>query len=156
MKTLILYATKYGAAREIAARIAAQMDDAVLHDLKQGGIPDLGGFDCVIIGSSLYAGSIRKEAKVFLAKYADQLRDKKIGLFLSGMAKSDEQKYFKDNFPSDVLQGAAAVSFLGGIFDPKKAGAVARLIMKAVTKQSGYVEAIDDEKVKQFAALMKI
>ena len=32
MKTLILYATKYGAAREIAKRIAEKMGGAALHD----------------------------------------------------------------------------------------------------------------------------
>ena len=155
MRTLILYATKYGATQDIATRIASHMGGAVLHNLKQGGVPDLAGFDYVLIGSSLYAGSIRKEAKVFLAQNAGQLRGKKIGLFLSGMAKSDEQKYFKDNFPSDLLQEAAAACFLGGIFDPQKAGAMERLIMKAVTKQAGYVDAIDHEKIKQFVELMK-
>jgi len=154
MRTLILYATKHGAAREIAESISEQIGDVVLHDLKQGSIPVLDGFDCVIIGSSLYAGSIRKEAKVFLAQHAAQLQGKKLGLFLSGMAQSDEKKYFADNFPADILQKATAVSFLGGIFDPQKANAMERLIMKAVTKKSGYVRAIDDEKVKQFAALM--
>jgi menaquinone-dependent protoporphyrinogen IX oxidase len=32
MKTLILYATKHGAAREIAQRIAIRLDGAVVHD----------------------------------------------------------------------------------------------------------------------------
>ena len=155
MRTLILYATKYGATCKIAESIADSMGGAVLHDLKQGGIPALAGFDCVIIGSSLYAGSIRKEAKVFLAQNADQLSGKRLGLFLSGLAKSDEQKYFRDNFPADLLEKAKAACFLDGIFDPKKAGAVERLIMKAVTKQSGYVSTIDEAKIKQFAALMQ-
>ena len=35
MKTIILYATKYGAAAEIARRIAAHIDGAIVHDLKQ-------------------------------------------------------------------------------------------------------------------------
>jgi len=154
MRTLILYATKYGATQEIAEAISGQIGGAVLHDLKQGETPPLADFDCVIIGSSLYAGSIRKEAKVFLAQNAAQLRGKKLGLFLSGMAQGDEQKYFTDNFPPDMLQETTAASFLGGIFDPQKAGAMERLIMKAVTKKSGYVRTIDDEKIKQFAARM--
>ena len=154
MNTLILYATKHGATREIAERIADNMSSAVLHDLKQSNIPKLEGFDCVIIGSSLYAGFIRKEAKVFLAQNADKLLNKKIGLFLSGMAKSDEKKYFDDNFPKSILQAAKAASFLGGTFDPSKAGKMERLIMKVVTKQSEYTNTIDDEKIKQFAKSM--
>ena len=156
MNTLILYATKYGAAREIAERIADNMGGAVLHDLKQSHIPNLEEFDCVIIGSSLYAGFIRKEAKAFLAQNTDKLLNKKIGLFLSGMAKSDEKKYFDDNFPKSILQGAKAAVFLGGIFDPQKAGKMERFIMKVVTKQSEYVNTIDDEKIKQFAESMNL
>ena len=114
-------------------------------------MPALAGFDCVVIGSSLYAGAIRKEAKVFLVQNTGNLQGKAIGLFLSGMDKNGNEKYFADNFPTDVLQAAKATSFLGGVFDPKKANAMERLIMKAVTKQSEYVNTISDEKIKQFA-----
>jgi menaquinone-dependent protoporphyrinogen oxidase len=155
MNTLILYATKHGATREIAERIANNMGGATLHDLKQGDSPALDGFDCVIIGSSLYAGSIRKEAKAFLTKNADGLRDKKIGLFLSGMAAGDDKKYFDGNFPPSVLQSAKATSFLGGIFDPEKANAMERVVMKAVSKQSGYINTVSDRKIVQFVKLMK-
>ena len=154
MKTLILYATKYGAAREIAERISDRMGGVVLHDLKQSSMPDLAGFDCVIIGSSLYAGSIRKEAKAFLAQHISSLRQKTIGLFLSGMAAGDEAKYFADNFPGDILQSAKASRFLGGIFDPKKAGRMERMVIKIVTKKSEYTNTIDEEKIRTFAETM--
>jgi len=156
MNTLILYATKHGAAQEIAKRIANQMDGAVLHDLKEGHLPALASFDCVIIGSSLYAGSIRKEAKAFLAQNATQLDGKQVGLFLSALSTGEEaKKVFDTNFPAELLQKAKAVSSLGGIFDPKKANIAERLIMKVVTKQSGYISTVDDEKIRQFVALMK-
>ncbi|MCL2402599.1 MAG: flavodoxin domain-containing protein, partial [Oscillospiraceae bacterium] len=111
--------------------------------------------DCIILGSSVYAGSIRKEAKAFLAKNADALQDQKFGLFLSGLEYSEEKKYFDGNFPQDMLQSAKAASFLGGIFDPQKANAIERTVMKAVSKQSGYMNLISEEKIKQFAEIMK-
>ena len=150
VKTLILYATKHGAAREIAQRIARLIDGSVLHDLKQGGVPPLAEYDCIIIGGSVYAGMLRKEAKTFLPQNADALRGKRLGLFLCGMDASREQAYFKANFPPDILQAAKAASFMGGIFDPKKAGVMGRLIMKAVAKQAVYTDTIDDGKIKQF------
>lgn len=155
MKTLILYATKHGAAAEIAKRIAEKIDGAVIHDLKQNNIPDLAGFDCVIVGSSVYAGMFRKEAKAFLSQNTEVLRQKKLGLFLSGMSSGEEQKIFADNVPKDLLESARTTVMPGGIFDPKKAGFIARLIMKAVTKQSGYVDTIDNGKIKDFAEVMK-
>lgn len=150
MKTMILYATKHGAAYEIAQRIAGRISGSVVYDLKQNNIPPLTQFDCIIIGSSLYAGMIQKEAKEFLSKNADVLCSRRLGLFLSGIDASKEETYFETNFPQDILQAAAVKSFLGGIFDPKKAGRMERLIMKMIAKQSKYMSNIFDDKIKQF------
>ena len=157
MKTIILYATKYGATGEIAGRIAEKLDGAVMHDLKQKPIPALSGFDCVIIGSALYAGMIRKEAKAFLSANADALREKKIGLFLSGMETSGdhEKTYFETNFSPELLQAAKAKALTGGIYDPKKANFFERAIFKLAAKQSAYSDKIDDEKIARFAEEMK-
>ena len=155
MNTLILYATKHGATKEIAQRIANSLGGATLHDLKLGSVPALAGFDCVIIGSSLYAGSIRKEAKAFLSKPIGDLADKKVGLFLCGMDVNGENKYFDLNFPKNILSLAKASGMMGGIYDPQKAGMFERLIMKVVTKKSAYTNTINDEKIKQFAEVMK-
>jgi menaquinone-dependent protoporphyrinogen oxidase len=153
MNTLILYATKYGATQEIAQRIKNRMDNAVLHNMKDKKNPEFDKFDCVVIGSSLYAGSIRKEAKKFMALYADNLKGKKIGLFLSGIGGRDEKSertYINNNFP-DVILKASKVSFvLGGAFDPKKAGLFDRIIMRIVTRKSGYIDTISDKKIALF------
>jgi len=153
MKALILYASKYGAAKEIAQRIADKMGEAAICDLKQSNIPSLSAFDCVIIGSSVYAGSIRKEAKVFAAENADELCKKPLGLFLSGFA--EDGNYYEKNFPPKILQAVKARGFLGGIFDPKKANGFERFIIKIVMKKAEYVESIDDEKIDIFVNEIK-
>ena len=155
MKTIVFYATKYGAAGEIAQRIVNKINGAVIHDLKQGSVPDLATFDCIIIGASVYAGMIRKEAKAFVSQNTSALLEKKLGLFLSGMGESGEKEYFEKNFPPDILQAAKALSFLGGIFNPQKANFIERLIMKVVTKQSGFVSNISDSKIERFVETMK-
>jgi len=150
MKTLILYATKYGAAHEIAERIADRMGDATTHDLGQSNIPDIAGYDCIVVGSSIYAGMIRKEAKVFLSQNTDSLCNKRFGLFISGMDSSGEKGFFDANIPQNILQNAKATGFLGGIYDPKKAGFLERFIMKAVSGQSKYTNTINDGGIKEF------
>lgn len=155
MKAIILYATKHGAAKEIAERIAKRLPGSMIYDLKDGGIPPVSQFDCVVLGSSIYAGAIHKEAKTFLTNNADTLRDKCLGLFLSGMDASREKEFFDANFPAEVLQTATVKSFLGGIFDPKKAGLIERFIMKAVAKQSAYSDTILDDKIGQFAEVIE-
>jgi hypothetical protein len=62
---------------------------------------------------------------------------------------------FAENVPKDLIESAKATVMPGGMFDPKKAGFIARLIMKAVTKQSGYVDTIDNDKITHFAEEMK-
>lgn len=152
MKTLILYATKYGAAYEIARRIADKIADSVIFNLKDSNIPPISRFDCVIIGSSLYAGMIQKSAKSFVSQNAKELKMVKLGLYLSGMGPEPEKynAYFEGNFPSDILYSASAKEFLGGIYDPKKAGFIDRMIYKAVSKQSDYVNTISDAGIDEF------
>ena len=154
MKTIILYATKHGAAAEIAQRIANKIDGAVIHNLKQD-IPSLADFDCIIIGSSVYAGMIRKEAKKLLRKNENTLQEKKLGLFLCGIGAGGEKEYFEKNFPSELLQKAKASSFLGGIFDPQKAGVIERFIIKIVTKKTRYINTIDDDKIEPFVRALQ-
>jgi len=154
-KTIILYATKHGAAAEIARRIADMISGAVVHDLKHNNIPDLAGFDCVIIGSSVYAGMFRKEAKAFLSQNAEVLKNKTLGLYVSGMSQNEGKKIFADNVPNDVLDSAKTAVSLGGIFDPKKAGFFERLIMKVAAKQSDYSDTIDNDRIKEFVEVMK-
>ncbi|MDR2572313.1 MAG: flavodoxin domain-containing protein [Oscillospiraceae bacterium] len=154
MKTIILYATKYGATAEIAMRLAEKIGDAVVQDLKLP-IPELTEYDCIIIGSSVYTGMFHKEAKTFLLSNTEKLKNKKIGLYASGMSKSEADKVFADNIPTELLQSANTAMLLGGIFDPKKANFIERLIMKVVTKQSGYIEALDNEKITTFSEVMK-
>jgi len=155
MKTLIIYATKHDATAKLANQIAGQIEFSFVHNLKQGTTPSIDEYDCVIIGSPVYAGTIHKEVKAFIEQNAKTLCEKKLGLFLSGMDASGEEKYFDDNFSTDILQAATAKSVLGGIFDPQKAGFFERLIMKIATKQSGYTSTIDDNKIRLFAECIK-
>jgi len=154
MKTIILYATKHGATAEIASRIANNIENTTVHNLEQP-TPDLAEYDCIIIGSAVYAGMFRKEVKTFFAQNSNILKTKKLGFFASGMSKSESDKVFAENVPDELLQAAKVSMVLGGIFDPKKANFAERLIMKAVTKQSGYVDAIDDEKIDEFVGAIK-
>jgi len=154
MKTIILYATKHGATAEIARRIADKIENTTVHNLEQPA-PDLAEYDCIIIGSAVYAGMFRKEVKTFFAQSSNILKTKKLGLFACGMSKSESDKVFTENVPDELLQATKASMLLGGIFDPEKANFAEKLIMKAVTKQSGYIDTIDDEKIEKFVEVIK-
>ena len=151
MQTLIVYATKYGATRQIAESIAAEMGGAVLCDLSNGEAALLAEYDCVIIGSPLMAGAVRKEVKAFAMAHVNELATKKLGIFLSGLQAEGLEEYLSNNFLAELIDAAMAKALLGGIYDPEKCGFFARLIMKAATKRTQYTSTIDAEKIKAFA-----
>lgn len=150
MKTLILYATKYGAAREIANRIAKRMGDATVLELGKDQIPALDGFDRVVIGSSVYAGQLRKEAKEFVQGNAEALCKAPLGLFVSGLAPDGEERYLTENYPAEVVAHAKAKAMLGGIHDPKKESLFERLVMRIIVKSSTYTSTVTDDKIAAF------
>jgi len=149
MKTIIVYATKHGAAGILAQRIAEKMKGAVVCNLEKDNV-NLDEYECVIIGSSVYAGRARKQTKEFISKNMENLLKKKVGLFLSCLETVNEKTYFESNYPPEILQAAKAKCSPGGIFDPKKAGAIERLIIKIIKKKVNYIDTIDNIKIDQF------
>lgn len=156
MKTLILYATKYGATKEIAGRIAARIPGSTVCDLKSSSIPSVSQFDCIILGSSLYVGKIRKEAKVFITRNTEALSEKKIGLFLSGLEPEHTKEFFANNFPEILFQNAKATAFLGGIYNPQKGSAFDKFLLKAAKKPAGSMNTVSDEEITRFAEEMTV
>jgi len=151
MKALIVYATKHGATKQIAEQLAEYLGGADLVDVGAGETASLTEYDCVLLGSPLTAGSIRKEVGAFVRQHAGELGGKRLGLFVSGLQGEDEDSYFQQNFPPELLAAARAKAFLGGVFDPAKCGFVARKIIKAASKLEGYTNTIDPARVEAFA-----
>lgn len=84
--TLIAYATKYGATREIAERIGLVLQNngfqnAVMN-VKE--VNDLAAYRTIVLGSAVYIGGWRKEAVRFLKDNADLLAERLVWLFSSG------------------------------------------------------------------------
>ena len=150
MKTLIIYSTKYGATKKIAEDIAKDIEGATLLDIQSDASPSIAGFDCVVIGSSLMAGMIGGNLKTFVKEHAEELKSKRLGLFLSGLSKESEDEFFRGNFSPDILEMAQAKAFLGGIYDPAKCGFVARRIIKTVAKLDSYTDTIDQAGIQEF------
>lgn len=155
MKTLILYATKHGATREIAERIAKQIGAATLFHLKDGTLPQLDEYDAILIGSPVYAGQVRSEVKTFAAQHTDTLKTKTLGLFLSGINQEGMASYLETNYPKDIVAHAKATAMPGGVFDPAKAGFFEKLIMRAVAKKTTYTNTLSDEEIKRFAEALQ-
>ncbi len=155
MKTLIIFASKYGGTRVVAGKIAREMDHPQLCELGKDQLPDVNQFDCIIIGSPLYAGSIHKNLAAFIKTHMDTLLHKKLGIFIAGLENSERDTPFTENFPEPLLKHAAAKEMTGGISDPKTLGFFTRILMRMITKTPDYHSTVSEEKIKKFTGVLK-
>jgi menaquinone-dependent protoporphyrinogen oxidase len=96
MTVLVAFASKHGSTREIALRIAGQLErsgvKAVARPVKDAG--ELSAYDAFVVGSALYFGSWMKEASDFVRAQAGSLANRPLWLFSSGplgTSPTDEQ-----------------------------------------------------------------
>ncbi len=77
MKTLILFSSRDGQTREIAANIATELQEkgveTQLSNLHRAGDVDWSAYDKVVIGASIRYGHFHPSLKAFVEKHADAL-----------------------------------------------------------------------------------
>ena len=82
MKTLILFASRYGATEEIAYMLKSAVGgDVTVCNVRERGI-SLAEYDTVIIGSCVYMFKLDKHIKRFLRRNEKTLMGKRLGLYL--------------------------------------------------------------------------
>jgi menaquinone-dependent protoporphyrinogen oxidase len=86
MNVLVAHASKHGATKGIAERIAAQLraegHKAAARPVEAVG--DLDGYDAFVIGSAVYGGHWTQEATEFVRRHRVLLADRPVWLFSSG------------------------------------------------------------------------
>jgi menaquinone-dependent protoporphyrinogen oxidase len=86
MRVLVVYASRYGATRGIAERLARTLTDAGrpadVADVSE--VADLARYDAFVIGSAAYMGSWLEEATEFANTNLEELASRPVWLFSSG------------------------------------------------------------------------
>lgn len=133
MATLIAYATKHGCTEKCARELQKQLGKADLWNLKDGE-PDLSKYDTVILGASVYATMPRKPIKAFAQKHTQELKSKKLGLFLCCMADGEQgEKQLAAAYPPELRSAARAKGVLGGGFNISDMGTFERFVVQKVS-----------------------
>ena len=153
MKTLIIYASKYGTVADCATHLKSKLaSDVTLVDVKKINKDlDLEQFDTIIIGGSIYAGSISKALKLFCTENLEQLCQKNIGLFLCCGQMSEANEFFTKNFPSKLLEHAKITKAFGSEARLEKMKLLDKSILKAVTKGNFSSFEISYDNIAKFA-----
>ena len=153
MKTLIVYASKYGFTTDCVNLLKNKLQGEVTTvDInKVTSQLSLKEFDTVIIGGSIYVGKVSKKLREFCEKNLDALNQKKIGLFLCCALVENEAQFFTDNFPASLLENAKAKKTFGSDARLEKMGFLDKTLIKAVTKGDFSSFKISEENIDAFA-----
>lgn len=102
MKILVAYASRHGATAEIAERIALGLRDAGMDGEARPAaeVDDLSPYDAVVVGSAAYTFHWLREARKFVERHQQALRERPVWLFSSGPLGTD----LVDEDGNDVLE----------------------------------------------------
>jgi len=153
MKTLIVYASKYGCTADCANSLKKKLsDDTMLVDINNAPKPlDVNAYDTIIIGGSVYVGRVSKKLRAFCENNLDALLKKNIGVFLCSALADQFNDTLKNNFPVLLLDNAKAIRLFGSEARLEKMNFMDKMMIKAVTKGdfSGFI--ISNDSIDEFA-----
>jgi menaquinone-dependent protoporphyrinogen oxidase len=156
MKTIVVYDTKYGSTRETALKLAKAIGEGVSTcDLSKEGAPNISGFDAVLLGGPVYAGSWSKRASAFARGNQEALAKKRFAAFSTGFAKEKGMEALKGALPAPLAQSAVALSSLGGAIIFSRMNPIERFIMKAISKSSADSSSVDEAAIAGLARDIK-
>jgi len=153
MKTLIIYASKYGCTADCAINLKSRLNsDVTVLDIKNiSKNTNCSDYDTIIIGSSVYVGKIAKPLRGFCENNKDTLMKKRIGIFLCCALPEDVIKVLNENFPSALLKHASTTKAFGSEARLDKMSFVDKMIIKAFTKGDFSKFKVSSERIDDFA-----
>jgi menaquinone-dependent protoporphyrinogen oxidase len=154
MKTLILYATKYGSVEKVANLIAEKIPNCILKNVKEKNDFQLNDFERIIIGGSIYIGKIQQQITQFCQENKETLLQKEVGIFICAM-NTDNEMQLNHSFQEELLKHSKIAAILGGEFHFEKMNFLERTIVKKIAKISESVSKLDFEKIERFCETMK-
>lgn len=143
MKGIIIYKSKYGAAKQYAQWFGEGMGFEVvsLNDMKGKNVKE---YDCFVVGSSIYMG--RSKAAKWVRDNWEGIKDKKVFFFSVGDTNPDNEKevgeIWKVNLP-DEIRGKVMCRHFRGRSSYRGMSATDRLIMNFATMM------VKDQKEKE-------
>jgi len=141
MKTLIVYASKYGFTKKcvdvLKEKIKGQVD---VLDLKEEQPIVLSNYNQIVIGGPIYVGKVHKSIRQFCDSHVETLRNKRIGLFLTCAFSENFQQQLKNSFPSRLIEVALVKKCFGGEMNITKMKLFDRIITNMVRKMTAKEE----------------
>jgi len=153
VKTIIIYATKYGSV-EKAARILKEKlgGEVALVNLMKEKAPSFSEYDRIVLGGSVYVGKVQKELTAYINNNLPELLKRKIGLFVCAAQEPEVVKQeLEAAYPQELYLHAEATAHLGYEFDFSKMSFVDKTVTKMIAKTKESKFALSEEAIANFA-----
>ncbi|MHB9142378.1 MAG: flavodoxin domain-containing protein [Paludibacter sp.] len=153
MRSLIIYATKYGCVEKAANMLKSKMNGEVfLVNITEEKVPSLDDFDNVILGGSIYIGKIQKTLTNYIKSNLPFLLHKRIGLFIcAGESEPVRTKELAEAFPAELFNHAAAKEVFGHELCYEKLNVLDKLIMRSIKGVTKSSSDLSEQKIENFA-----
>lgn len=134
LKTLIVYDSRYGCTEKCAQMIGSKLGNAVVVNVNNAP-EDIGFYDVIIIGGSIYMGKIQRSIKKFIERHIKVLLKKTVGLFISCMFVGERGKeQLQKAFNKELYEKAKVKDFFGGEITYSKMKFFDRLLIRLFRK----------------------
>jgi menaquinone-dependent protoporphyrinogen oxidase len=158
MKTAIIYASSHGTSEKVANIIKEQLNSATVQifNLEGKQAIDISGYDTIVIGGSIHAGSIQGRVKKFIANNASALVQKKVALFLCCMNEKEEQAEFNNVFPEALRSHSAYNAIVGGEYLFERMNFIEKFLVRKISKVSSNLSKLRDKEINNLVASIKV
>ena len=155
MKILIAYSTKYGTTKKcvdyLKDKLTGDVDVIFIDKDKK---TDLTKYDCFIVGGSIYMGLLRSATRKFCEKYLEQLKTKKLGLFVCHMDKDTPADELIEKHYPQLVEHAVAKSGFGGATKISEMNRFHKFIFLKVAKTTEDEDFINYSEIDKFADII--
>ena len=146
MKTLIVYKSKHGAAKEVASYISQKLPA----DMQEAADTlSVAGYDQILFIGSIYAGRLAKQLVHCIRNAEKELSETSVSMLLSGMGREAPEKVITENLGKPWYQKLSCAECIGGRLDFRQLGFMEKKIIRMVNKQVHLYEDETAELVNQ-------
>ncbi|MDA3855714.1 MAG: flavodoxin [Candidatus Woesearchaeota archaeon] len=155
MKTIIIYSSKHGSCEKIS-KILSQTLNSEMINIRENNNIEISKYDKILIGGSIYAGTIDRKLKKFIKINLKELLTKKIGLYICGLLEDEFQKEFEESYPKELRDKAIISEKFKGEIIYNKLTMIEKIIISNLMKTKKNILNLETEKIKKFARKFEI
>ena len=168
MKMIIIYASKTGVTEDVAREMAKKLGgNCALYDCRNqlltnaqpsmhATVPDLTGYDLVILGTPMYMGKPMKEITRLLAEHEAALSRVSLAFFTCGMGTAQEDSgYLLKSLPASLREKNPAYYHMGGEIREDRLNPLERFAMRQAMKTTRSAPQIDHRAVSKACESLK-